>query len=77
MSRRDFAEYVDELGLRAPLPADHGQRRMPEDGFFSGPEIGELLPNFVLRDQTGRTVDLHADRGSSKAAVVFYRSAVW
>ena len=77
MSREEFSEYVDEFGLRAPLPADHGQRRMPEEGFASGPEVGDPLPGFVLNDQTGRPVDLHADRGETKAAVVFFRSAVW
>jgi hypothetical protein len=30
-----------------------------------------------LRDRHGRLVDLHADRKGAKAAVVFYRSAVW
>jgi len=77
VSELRFAEYVDELGFRGPLPADHGQRRMPEEGFASGPEIGDELPNFTLRDQDGRLVDLHADRANAKAAVVFFRSAVW
>ena len=41
------------------------------------PEVGERLPDFALRDHTGRLVDFHADRGDRKAAVVFFRSAVW
>ncbi len=81
MSTRDledeFAEYRDEFGLVAPIPASHGQRQMPEAGFFSGPEIGERLPGFRLRASSGANVDLHDDRGDAKAAVVFFRSAVW
>ena len=69
--------YRDELGLLAPIPANHGQRGMPEEGFSTGPEIGERLPDFVLRAASGATIDFHADRGNSKAAVVFFRSAVW
>ncbi len=75
--QRDFSEYVDELGLAGPLPATDGQRRMPEEGFSCGPEVGEPLPGFQLRDQHGRLVDLHEDRDGAKAAVVFFRSAVW
>ena len=49
----------------------------PEEGFFTGPEIGTRLSGFSLRSAAGPMLDLHADRGDSKAAVVFYRSAVW
>jgi hypothetical protein len=71
------SSYRDELGFVAPVPAHHGQRRMPDEGFFTGPEVGERLPDFALRAASGQVVDFHADRGDSKAAVVFYRSAVW
>ena len=69
--------YVDEFGLAAPIPASHGQRRSPADGFSTGPAVGERMPSFALRSASGTTVDFHADRGDAKAAVVFYRSAVW
>jgi peroxiredoxin len=46
-------------------------------GHPTGPEIGERLPDFRLPDAHGREIDFHADRGNAKAAVVFYRSAVW
>ena len=72
-----FEEYRDEYGLVGPLPASDGQRQMPDEGFFSGPEVGERLPGFALRSSTGGRLDLHADRGDAKAAVVFFRSAVW
>ena len=70
-------EYRDEFGQVGPLPSSDGQRSAPEEGFFSGPEVGEKLPGFTLRSALSGKVDLHADRGGSKAAVVFFRSAVW
>ena len=41
------------------------------------PSVGERLPDFTLPDAFGRTIDYHADRGSAKSVVVFFRSAVW
>ena len=73
----EFPDYLDEFGQVGPLPATDGQRRPPAEGFFTGPEIGVPLPGFTLRSASGQKVDLHADRDGSKAAVVFYRSAVW
>jgi len=69
--------YRDDFGLVAPVPAHHGQRRIPDEGFFTGPEVGERLPDFALLDATGQRLDFHVDRGGAKAAVVFFRSAVW
>ncbi len=74
MKRRGFE---DEFGFIAPLPLSHGPRKIAPDGFPTGPEPGERLPDFELTDHTGRCVRLHEDRGDSKAAVVFFRSAVW
>ncbi len=70
-------EYTDEFGFVAPLKTTSNQRRIPDEGFPTGPAIGERLPDFTLVDQRGRSVDLHADRADAKAAVVFFRSAVW
>lgn len=42
-----------------------------------GPQLGEPFPDVVLPDQTGRTVDLHTERGGRKALIVFHRSARW
>ena len=73
----DDDAYRDEFGLLAPIPASHGQRHIPEEGFSTGPDVGERLPDFELRAASGTTVAFHADRGDSRAAVVFLRSAVW
>ena len=68
----------DDLGITVPVPASHPGRRYPaEPEFPTGPAIGERLPEFELPNQDGELVDFHADRGDSKAIVVFYRSAVW
>ena len=72
-----YSAYRDEFGQVGPLPATDGQRMVPDEGFFSGPEIGQPLPGFCLRSASGKKIDLHADRGTSKAVVVFFRSAVW
>jgi len=68
---------IDELGFEAPAPIGHPGRTGLPAGYPTGPEIGERLPDFELPDPAGRTVRFHADRGNSKAVVVFYRSAVW
>jgi hypothetical protein len=67
----------DSLGFDAPAPLGHPARANMPEGAPTGPAIGERLPDFRLPDQNGRIVDLHADRGDAKAAVVFFRSAVW
>ena len=70
-------EFTDEYGFEGPLPVTSSQRRLPEVDFPTGPEIGKRLPDFTLTDHTGRRITLHADRAGSRAAVVFFRSAVW
>jgi peroxiredoxin len=42
-----------------------------------GPRIGERFPDLKLPDQTGRLLDLHAERGARRALIVVYRSARW
>ncbi len=52
--------------------------RFPETGEFpTGPEVGEMLPDFTLMDQHGRPVNFGSTRGDDKALVVFHRSARW
>ena len=75
--RSKKAGFEDEFGFITPLPATEAPRRIPAEGFSCGPEVGEQLPDFDLPDHTGRRVRLHEDRDGAKAAVVFFRSAVW
>ena len=70
-------EDEDEFGLVGPLPVTDGQRQPLAEGASTGPGIGERLPDFTLRSARGGEVSFHRDRGRSKAAVVFFRSAVW
>jgi peroxiredoxin len=42
-----------------------------------GPAIGTTFPDVRLPDQTGRVVDLHAERNGRRALIVVYRSARW
>ena len=72
-----MAVETDELGFEAPAPLGHPGRAGLPDGLSTGPEIGEKLPDFALPDASGRLVRFHEDRAGSKAALVFYRSAVW
>lgn len=67
----------DELGFDAPAPLGHPGRMGLPQGASTGPEIGDRLPDFALPDADGNLLRFHEDRGSSKAAVVFFRSAVW
>ena len=69
--------YEDEFGFIAPAPLSSNQRKVPPEGFPTGPRVGERLPDFELPDQHGRPVRFHEHRNGSRAAVVFYRSAVW
>jgi len=48
-----------------------------DDNFPTGPEIGELVPDFVLPDQTGRLLRFSEYRGEGQALILFYRSASW
>jgi hypothetical protein len=70
-------EFEDEFGFVAPLPLSSSQRQIAPEDFPTGPAVGEILPDFELPDSMGRLVSLHSDRAGSRAAVVFFRSAVW
>jgi len=67
----------DEFGFDAPVPLGHPIRSGLPDGQATGPEIGDRLPDFELPDASGAKISFHADRGTAKAVVLFYRSAVW
>ena len=42
-----------------------------------GPQVGQRVPDFSLRDQTGRTQTLQSIMGPRGAMLVFFRSADW
>jgi hypothetical protein len=47
------------------------------DGYRTGPEIGEKVPEFVLTDQHGQTRTLNDLMGTNGLLLVFSRSADW
>jgi len=67
----------DDHGFDAPAPVGHPVRASMPENTSTGPSVGERLPDFELPDSAGRVVRFHEDRGVAKAALVFYRSAVW
>ena len=42
-----------------------------------GPQVGQRVPDFSLRDQTGRLRNLQSIMGPRGAMLVFFRSADW
>lgn len=42
-----------------------------------GPQVGERVPDFSLKDQTGQTRTLQSIMGPRGAMLVFIRSADW
>jgi len=70
-------EFVDEFGFYGPMPISSTHRTIPKRGFSPGLAVGELAPNFRLKNQFGELIDFHEDRAGSKAALLFFRSAVW
>ena len=67
----------DSAGFDAPAPLGHPARAGLPAGTPTGPEVGDQLPDFELPDAQGRAVRFHEDRAGCKAALIFYRSAVW
>lgn len=68
---------MDELGFEAPAPLGHPGRLGLLTHSSTGPEIGDVLPDFSLPDQNGNMVSFKEDNTRTKAVVIFYRSAVW
>lgn len=77
------AAIMREFGrLRAagePVPPDlHAAHiRATNDGYVTGPEPGERIPDFALPDQHGALRSLPDLSGSNGLLLVFYRSADW
>ena len=42
-----------------------------------GPQVGERVPDFNLKDQNGKTVTLQSIMGAKGTMLVFFRSADW
>jgi hypothetical protein len=53
------------------------QTRTPIDVSKLGPQVGERVPDFSLKDQAGKTWTLQSIMGPKGAMLVFLRSADW
>ena len=70
-------QFTDAFGFTGPLPVTSTQRVVPTGSFPPGLAIGEKAPDFSLPNHRGESVTFHADRDGARAALLFYRSAVW
>lgn len=62
------------LVTQMPISA---QSRTKIDVSKLGPQVGERVPDFSLKDQNGKAVTLQSIMGPKGAMLVFYRSADW
>ena len=63
-------------GLLAAAP-QAPQPRQPIDVSKLGPQVGERVPDFNLKDQNGKSWTLPSIMGPKGAMLVFFRSADW
>ncbi len=73
---RSLVASVLLAGLFAQLPA-MAQSPAKIDVSKLGPQVGERVPDFSLKDQNGKTWTLQSIMGPKGAMLVFYRSADW
>ena len=62
-------------GLAIPQTSQPPAQRI--DVSRRGPQVGERVPDFSLKDQYGRTQTLQSIMGPRGAMLVFQRSADW
>jgi hypothetical protein len=62
-----------------PVPADVRARHLwaTNDGYATGPDPGQRIPEFALQDQFGAIRNLSDLAGPSGLFLVFHRSADW
>jgi len=63
--------------LAAPLQPQAPPPRTPVDVARLGPQVGQRVPGFSLKDQSGKTWNLPSLMGPKGAMIVFYRSVDW
>jgi len=61
----------------ASLGQAPAQPRMKIDVSKLGPQVGQPVPGFSLKDQTGKLQTLQSIMGPKGAMLVFLRSADW
>lgn len=73
---REFRRLRD-AGL--PIPAAVRERHLlaTNDGYATGPDPGERIPEFALPDQSGAMRTLNDLAGPHGLFLIFHRSADW
>jgi hypothetical protein len=79
MARRLTAVVITTfMGMIFAAPAQKPvPTRMKIEVSKLGPQVGERVPDFSLKDQTGNTRTLQSIMGPKGAMLVFVRSADW
>jgi cytochrome oxidase Cu insertion factor (SCO1/SenC/PrrC family) len=65
------------VGLVADRPQSNPPVRTRIDVSKLGPQVGERVPDFNLKDQKGKSWTLQSIMGPKGAMLVFFRSADW
>ena len=73
---REFRRLRD-AGLPVPEEIRDRHVQATNDGYATGPNPGERIPDFALPDQTGSIRSLKDLAGPSGLLLVFHRSADW
>jgi hypothetical protein len=73
---REFRKFRD-AGLAVPAEVRDRHLAATNDGYATGPEPGERVPEFALADQSGSRRNLKDLFGPSGLFLVFHRSADW
>jgi hypothetical protein len=63
--------------LFLPVGQQAGPAREKVDVSKLGPQVGQPVPDFSLKDQTGKIQTLQSIMGPKGAMLVFLRSADW
>lgn len=71
-----FDVAVLSAAMLIPM-AGQSQPRQKIDVSKLGPQVGERVPDFSLKDQTGKIWTLQSIMGPKGAMLVFLRSADW
>ena len=79
MNQRPLFSSAAALALLLPPAYLMAQLPPPQkiDVSKLGPKVGERVPDFELKDQSGKTRNLDSIMGPQGAMLVFIRSADW
>ena len=74
---RAFSHFAALVFLTVASGSTIAQDREPVDVDALGPQVGDIVPDFELRDQHGQLQTLESVRGPNGSLILFYRSADW